>query len=133
LRILFDTSVAIAFRDGAPAIMERAERLSSIALLSTLSVVELEAGVAKGMAGWEHRREALDEMYGFLDVLPFGMGEATRYSVIISEIGFSRPLFIDRLIAAQALVAGALVATLNPRDFRRIPGLQVEDWSVPPA
>lgn len=129
MRALFDTSVAIAIRDGDPVVIDRAERLPTVALLSVLSVVELEAGVARGAIGREQRRAALDAIYDILDILPFGLKEAEAYSAIIEEIGFSRPLIIDRMIAAQAIMADAVLTTLNPRDFRGIPGLKLEDWT----
>lgn len=68
-------------------------------------------------------------MYEELDVLPFTGREAGIYRRIVEQLGFSRSRIIDRMIAAQAIVAGATLATLNPRDFRSIPGLTIEDWS----
>ena len=34
------------------------------------------------------------------------------------------------MIAATAMSQGLILATLNPRDFRNIPGLLIEDWST---
>jgi tRNA(fMet)-specific endonuclease VapC len=129
LRILFDTSVAVALREGLQPILERAEKLDSIALLSILSVVELEGGVPLAPEGAAIRRSTLDELYTTLEILEFGAREASAYRDVIQSAGFSRTKIIDRMIGAQAIVAGAAVATLNPRDFRDIPGLIIEDWS----
>jgi tRNA(fMet)-specific endonuclease VapC len=38
----------------------------------------------------------------------------------------------DRLIASIALANDATVLTCNLRDFRKIPGLRTEDWTVEP-
>lgn len=116
-------------REGIASSLERAERLGAIALLSVLSVVELEGGVPLAPEGAPTRRLLLDEFYATMEILDFGQSEAKEYSAIVGALGYSRPRIIDRLIAAQAIVAGATLATLNPRDFRDIPRLRVENWS----
>jgi tRNA(fMet)-specific endonuclease VapC len=126
---LLDTSVAVALREGDEPALERLEQLGAIALLSILSVVELEGGVPLAPEGAHVRRLLLDELYATMEILDFGQSEAIRYAEIIAALGFSRPKIIDRMIAAQAIAAGAALATLNPRDFRYIPTLQIEDWS----
>jgi hypothetical protein len=35
---------------------------------------------------------------------------------------------MDQLIAAQAVTYGLVVVTNNLREFRRVPGLRVENW-----
>jgi tRNA(fMet)-specific endonuclease VapC len=37
----------------------------------------------------------------------------------------------DLRIAATALVRRATVVTANVRDFSRVPGLDIEDWTQP--
>jgi tRNA(fMet)-specific endonuclease VapC len=124
-----DTSVAVSLREGDGSTLEHAEGLAAIALLSILSVVELEGGVPLAPEGASIRRQLLDELYATLEILDFGQQEARHYSRIVDALGFSRPKIIDRMIAAQAIAAGATLATFNPRDFREIPGLTVADWS----
>lgn len=129
MRLLFDTSVAIAFRDGDAQVLTRAAGIEPVALLSAVSVVELEGGVARAQEGRDQRRRALDAMYDVLDIVPFGKREAVVYRRIVETLGFSRPLIMDRMIAAQAMAADATLATLNARDFRAIPDLKLEDWA----
>ena len=127
--VLLDTSIAVALREGDKIAMDRAERLGAIALLSILSVIELEGGVPLAPEGAHVRRALLDELYATLEVLDFGQPQADVYRAIVGALGYSRPRIIDRMIAAQAIVARASLATLNPRDFRDIPNLAIEDWS----
>ncbi len=62
------------------------------------------------------------------DVVPFTAFAAGRYQALLRQklnVGGN-----DLRIAAIAMDAGAVVVTRNLRDFRRIPGVQCEDWSV---
>jgi predicted nucleic acid-binding protein len=64
-----------------------------------------------------------------VEELEFTGREVAAYASIIAVKGFSRRPVIDRMIAATALANDLDLATLNPRDFRGIPGLTIEDWS----
>ena len=117
-------------REGELRIIRKSATLDQAALVSILSVVELEGGIPVAREGAALRRAKLDEIYAAVEILPFDWSHAQRYRRIIEARGFSRQRIIDRMIAAQALAAGAALATLNPRDFRDIPGVALEDWSV---
>ena len=130
MRVLLDTSVAIGLRDLEPGISHRVAGLAPPPLLSVISVVELEGGVANARQGRSHRRRLLDAMLEELQIVPFGAREAEIYGSIIAQLGFARARVIDRMIAAQAIALGATLATLNPRDFRTIDGLAFEDWTA---
>lgn len=67
--------------------------------------------------------------YSKMPVLPFdasALDQFTRLKQRRVRIGTS-----DLRIASIAIVHGATVLTRNLRDFRQVPGLAVEDWTVP--
>ena len=126
---MLDTSVAILLRDSDPAIVGRIADLPAVPLISILSRVELEGGLYRDPDLTPFLRPRLELLLQQVTQLPFEEPEALAYGAILARLGFSRTRIIDRMIAAQALTAGATLATLNPRDFRGIPGLTIDDWS----
>ena len=91
--------------------------------------MELHAGaVVDGRVDPDMKRRIAEIVESFVE-LPFTSAEAEAYARTIAVIGFSRRVIIDRMIAVTALTNGLTLVTANPRDFRAIPGLRVEDWS----
>lgn len=127
MSFLIDTNVAIHLRDGDPEIAARIERLTEFPMMSVVTRVELEGGLANPEVGMK-RRELLDRMLSALPVLAFHHRDAVAYGVIVAALGFSRTRILDRMIAAQAIVAGARLITINGRDFAGIPDLDLEVW-----
>lgn len=126
--ILLDTSVAIPFRDGEPAVRERAAALTIAPYLSILSVAELEGGVYSRPELSAKRRAALEVMLASVDILPFDKPELLAYRAILEARGYARAHVLDRSIAATALAHGLALATRNPKDVSDIPGLAIETW-----
>lgn len=100
--------------------------------LSTITVAELQYGVAKS-TNKERNQAALQAFFLPLDIAEFSVEAAVAYGRIRAElqaVGQSiGPL--DTLIAAHALSLDATLVTNNTREFERVRGLRVEDWTQP--
>ncbi len=127
--LLFDTSVAIALLDADVTVIERRRAQDDAPFLSAVSQVELVPGLFRDERRSARNAERLNAFLEELEVLPFTSREVAAYERIVEANGFSRRLVIDRMIAATALANDLTLATLNPKDFRGISGLLVEDWS----
>jgi tRNA(fMet)-specific endonuclease VapC len=124
-----DTNAISAYMrgDNAGLVAKMQEHFDELCL-SVIVLAEREFGVTKGThAG---ARLKLAELARVLRVEPFSREDATHYAVIRHDLE-ARGVGIgpmDTLIAAQALRLGATVVTRNVAEFRRIPGLRVENW-----
>lgn len=126
MAVMLDTSVAIPLRDGDLGIRAKLHSLSEPILLPSLTLAELEAG-ARGPDA-DIRRGRLEVLIETFEVIAFQTEDARAYGDIVRALGFSRSKVLDRMIAAQAIVAGATLVTLNGPDFRDIPGLSLLEW-----
>src|SRR5438270_3967707 len=111
------------------AIAERRRDQTDTAFVSVVTRVELIPGLFVSGRRDETRAKRLTAFLEGVEELPFASTEVEAYEGIIAVKGFSRRLIVDRMIAATALVNGLSLATLNPRDFRDLPQLTIEDWS----
>lgn len=125
---MLDTSVAVHVRDGDQGVMARVDAIVSRILLPIVTRVELEGGVYRVKGREAIRRERLDLMYQTFECVDFDERCAAAYAAIVAASGYSRRKLLDRMIAAQALVHSATLATKNPGDFSDVPGLTVEAW-----
>lgn len=130
--LMLDTSVCIALlRSGRGALSARAaatgaERLS----ISSIVLSELAYGAANS-ADPEANAEAVAHLLRQLAVEAFDAPAAMEYGrirVAVRKKG-SAVGQMDLLIGAHAIARGAGIATLDTRDFGRIPGLRVESWA----
>ncbi|MBO9623663.1 MAG: PIN domain-containing protein [Sphingomonas sp.] len=129
MAVMIDTNVAIHLRDGDPAIGRRLVERGEALVISVVTRVELEGGTAA--SNDPLRRPRLERMLQTLTALPFTDAEAAAYGAIIAALGHDRRRVLDRMIAAQAIVADLPLVTINGPDFRDIPGLKLETWDDP--
>jgi len=133
MRYLLDTNICIHAMQGAQlGLLARMEACEYGSLLvSAISLAEMEFGILTDDAGESaKRRFLLNAILDDLVVAPFDAAAARAYA----EIRRADPLrgrnALDKLIAAQALALGATLVTSNESDFRRFPGLTVENWAA---
>lgn len=129
---LLDTSVLIPLRDKDPLISVQIRELDGPLVMSVISQVELESGVHRTPAIAAARRARLDAMLDAIPVLALTEAEARIYGQIVEAAGYSRRKLLDRIIAAQALVVGATLVTLNPDDFGDVQGLAIQALQATP-
>jgi tRNA(fMet)-specific endonuclease VapC len=130
-----DTNIVIfALNKRKPWIAARLEReLSARTALIVPSIVlfELDYGIAKSQRPVEGRLlldSFLASGFAFPDFDADDAREAGEIRAYLEGEGAPIGPF-DYLIAAQARRRGAALVTLNRREFDRVPGLIVTDWS----
>jgi tRNA(fMet)-specific endonuclease VapC len=131
MRFMLDTDSCITLIKRKPnSILRRLTSLSpGEAGISAISLAELRYGVAKS-AQQEKNGLALDEFLLPLEVADFDEPTAESYGMVRAALEKAgTPIGpLDTQIGAHALSLGATLITHNSREFRRIPGLAVEDW-----
>ncbi len=133
MRFLLDTSVVIAVLRGAGDDLREGMRQHADELaVSTVTVAELHHGAGRS-SDPVHNRRAVAELLAFLDVLPFDAAAAEHAGDIRAVLANSgTPIgAYDVLIAGHARSQGMTVVTNNRREFDRVPGLLVTDWTAP--
>lgn len=129
MRFLLDTNTVIALivrRNRsvlASLIANRGEVASSVIVLHELYY---------GAFNSTKLEQNLDELSSFeLPMLPFEMGDARvagEVRAALRQLGTPIGAF-DLLIAGQALARDLTIVTNNVREFSRVQGLRVEDWT----
>jgi tRNA(fMet)-specific endonuclease VapC len=97
---------------------------------SIIVASELRYGCAK--SGSKRLLKAVENLLGEIDVLPLDIPADVEYGTIRSELeaAGTRIGGNDLLIAAHARACSATMVTGNTGEFRRVPGLRVENWLV---
>ena len=135
--ICLDTNPIVAVLNGTSlrirVRLDRAIRDCEDVRVSSIVLFELRYGAAKSAQPVRNAgriRQFLDRAVSVLDFDPADAEEAGEIRAALERLGTPIGPY-DILIAAQARRRGAVLVTANTREFARVPGLKLEDWSIP--
>lgn len=128
--MILDTSVLIAAERRTIRFEAFLEKLGDEPVaMAAITASELLHGCHWATdAGTRARRSAfVDSLLDIIPVLPFGLPEARRHAALWADLVREGAMIgpHDLLIAATALARGEALATLNHREFARVPGLRL--------
>ena len=136
MSLSFDTCVLIdILRGRRPEFREQLRLLlvdETPLHLCTFAFHELMYG-AEISARPNVQRERALEVCGFFKTADWTVDDAWATARLRAELrGRGQPIgAIDALIAGQALARGWTLVTSNVREFARVEGLEIQDWSRP--
>ena len=131
LKYLLDTNIVIYTMKNRPQqVKRRFEQYNGRMGISTVTLGELVFG-AEHSQKVEQNLADIEAMVARLEVLPFDTKAAYHFGQIRSALYFTgKPIGpYDMMIAGQAVASGLKLVTNNVKEFERVPGLLLEDWS----
>ena len=132
MNLMLDTNVCIyLIKEHPPSVVERfATHAVGDIGISAMTLAELEYGVSKSSRP-ARNREALDQFISPLEVAPFDRQATAAYGRLRTTLEKRGQSIgsMDLLIAAHALSLDVRLITRNVREFGRVPGLRVDDWT----
>jgi len=132
MRFMLDTNICIYLIKKKPKKVLNKLRQYDITdiCISSISYAELQYGVNKSSKR-EQNQEALSAFVAPLEIIPFDEQSATQYGELRSYLEKQGNVIgsMDMLIAAHALNLSLPLVTNNIREFKRIPRLDLENWT----
>ena len=137
-QFLFDTDHLTLYQYKHPPLMQRfAQEPADSVAICPINIEEIMRGrlapLGRVLAGAKHVQAYADlvdaeEMFRLFPLVPFNAASESQFQHL--RASRVRVGTLDLKIAAIALANRLTVLTRNRRDFGRVPGLLIEDWSV---
>jgi len=131
IRFLLDTNiVSFHIRESSPGLRRRLRRVDASAVaLSVVTEMEIRYGLARNPG--LRIADLIETFLSGITIVPLDSGVAHAYAKVRADLeSRGTPIGpLDLMIGAHALSIGATLVTSNVKEFRRIRGLRVVDWS----
>lgn len=128
---LLDTDICIYALKGRQKVLDRMLSHAPTAIfVSVITEAELRAGAAKSSAAAKTLR-AIESFLRPLQLIDFTSEDAIAYGRVRAKLETSgNPIGpLDTLIGAHAVSRGLTLVTNNEREFSRIAGLPIDNWT----
>lgn len=133
MNFLLDTNICVfVIRQKPEVVVQRFQRHQPGEIgISTVTLAELRYGADKSSNPPENH-SALNGFLAPLEIVEFDAEAAEYYGKARTDLELRGiPIGpLDMIIAAHALCLGVPLVTNNMREFSRVTGLAVEDWSA---
>ena len=131
-KFLLDTNICIYIIKQKPKkVLDRflKQKVGDLAI-STITLSELEYGVGKSSKLIQNKI-ALTEFLAPIEIIEYDSRAAEVYGNIRSTLEKLGKVIgpLDMLIAAHAVSHGLVLVTNNEKEFQRVPGLRLQNWS----
>jgi tRNA(fMet)-specific endonuclease VapC len=131
LKYLLDTNIVIyAMKNRTPQVKRRFQRHHGQMGISAVTLGELVFG-AEHSQQVDRNLAVIEAMTARLEVLPFDAKAVFHFGQIRAELyRTGQPIGpYDMMIAGHARASGLKLVTNNAKEFERVQGLLLEDWS----
>jgi tRNA(fMet)-specific endonuclease VapC len=130
LKYMLDTNIVIYTIKKRPAKVKTLFKQNSGQMcISSVTFGELVYGAEKSMQT-ERNLADVESMAARLELLAFDTLAATHFGQLRAELAKSGKQIgpYDQMIAGHARSLGLILVTNNTKEFKRVPGLRIENW-----
>ena len=131
IKYMLDTNILIyAIKNRPKKVREAFKSHSDYLSMSSVTLGELIYGAERSVQVARNLQD-IESLAARMDVLPFDYLAATHFGQLRAELmRKGKPIGpYDSMIAGHARSLGLILVTNNMREFKRVPGLRVENWS----
>lgn len=132
MKFMLDTGICIyLIKKRSASVFQRLQKCDVGDIgISVVTAAELRYGADKSQRPRQNH-QALDIFFAPLEIVPFTEDAAVDYGKIRVDLEASGDSIgpLDTLIAAHAKHLNATLVSNNIREFKRVRGLKVENWT----
>jgi len=130
IKYMLDTNILIyTIKNRPKKVREAFKKYSELLTMSTITLGELIYGAEKSAQSVRNLAD-IEALAARLEVVPFDSEAAIHFGQVRAELAKSGKIIgpYDLMIAGHARSRGLILVTNNMREFKRVPGLRVENW-----